>query len=160
MKTHSIKSAALLVIISLLSLKTNAQETAEPVNAKEQKAVITAISDLLEEKYVFPEVAKKMAEQLKRNLKKGNYKDIKDPIAFQDALTKDLVGISKDKHFRVMFNPKAIEEQKQAVTPEDEKKLYEQMVQQNSMSNFGFNEVKILDGNIGYLDLRSFQGTD
>ena len=160
MKTHLIKSAALSVIILLLSLNSYAQETIEPVTAKEQKAVITAISDLLEEKYVFPEMAKKMAEQLKRNLRKGNYTDITDPIAFQDALTKDLVGISKDKHFRVMFNPKAIEDQKHAVTPEDEKRLYEQRIKQNSMGNFGFQEVKILDGNIGYLDLRSFQGTD
>lgn len=160
MKTYLKKPTILTLIALMLSFHVCAQEDPTPVSAKEQKEVINAISQLLEERYVFPEVAKKMADQLKRNLKNGKYKDIKDPFEFQSHLSKELVDISKDKHLRVMFNPKAIEEQKQATTPEDEKKLFQQMVQRNSMSNFGFHEVKVLEGNIGYLDLRSFQGTD
>ncbi len=159
MKINLIKSTILSIIILLVSHNIYAQES-EQVSAKEQKEVIESIAQLLEEKYVFPEMGKKMADQLKRNLKKGKYKKYQDPIAFQDVLTKDMVTISKDKHFRTVFNPKGIAEQKQAVTPEDEQKLHDQMVERNSMGNFGFNEVKILDGNIGYLDLRSFQGTD
>ncbi len=58
-------------------------------------------------KYVFPEVAKKMADELKKNLKKGNYHETDNAIAFQDALTEDLRGVSNDKHIRVMFDPKA-----------------------------------------------------
>ncbi len=160
MKTHSIKFIILTITVLFLSQVTYAQATEEQVSAKEQKEVIESIAQLLEEKYVFPEMGKKMADQLKRNLKKGKYKKYQDPIAFQDVLTKDMVTISKDKHFRTVFNPKGIAEQKQAVTPEDEQKLHDQMVERNSMGNFGFNEVKILEGNIGYLDLRSFQGTE
>jgi len=43
------------------------------------------------------------------------------------------------------------------VTAEDQQKLIDQQNAQRRLGNFGFNEVKILEGNIGYLDLRSFQ---
>jgi len=159
MKKHITPSTLFCLIIWLFSFSVNAQNLDETINKKEQQEVIAAVGKLLEDNYVFPEMGKKMADQLNKNLKKGLYKDIKDAHAFQAALTKDLQSVSNDKHLKVLFDPAEIAQQQQAVTPEDEQKLTDQMVARNRLGNFGFHEVKILEGNIGYLDLRSFQGT-
>jgi len=157
MKKIISKSLLLLITMTLLNINVYAQDTDESLSKKEIKEVIEAVGKQLEDNYVFPEIGKKMANQLKKNLKKGKYKEINNASVFKDQLTKDLVDVSKDKHIRVIFDPKGIADQKQAVTPEDEKKLMDEHINRRRMSNFGFNEVKILKGNIGYLDLRSFQ---
>jgi C-terminal processing protease CtpA/Prc len=157
MKKNFTKSIILLLTLVIINMSVYAQNTDESVSKKEVKEVVEAVSKQLEDNYVFPEIGKKMANQLKKNLKKGKYKDTKTASVFKDQLTNDLVGVSKDKHIRVIFDPKGIADQKQAVTPEDEQKLMDEHINRRRMSNFGFNEVKILEGNIGYLDLRSFQ---
>ncbi|MFT5561564.1 MAG: hypothetical protein ACI9Z9_001441 [Litorivivens sp.] len=157
MKIHFTKPAILLATAWFLSFNVYAQAADENISNKEKKAVIEAVSRQLEDNYVFPEIAKNMADQLKKSLSKGNYEKISNAIEFRDALTKDLVAVSKDKHIRVIFDPKGIADQQQAVTPEAEQQLMDQQVARRRLGNFGFNEVKILDGNIGYLDLRSFQ---
>ncbi|MFT5014755.1 MAG: hypothetical protein ACJAX5_002869 [Patiriisocius sp.] len=157
MKIHFTKPAILLATAWFLSFNVYAQAADENISNKEKKAVIEAVSQQLEDNYVFPEIAKTMADQLKKSLSKGNYEKISNAIEFRDALTKDLVAVSKDKHIRVIFDPKGIADQQQAVTPEAEQQLMDQQVARRRLGNFGFNEVKILDGNIGYLDLRSFQ---
>lgn len=43
-----------------------------------------------------------------------------------------------------------------AVTDEDRATREDQWIRQMRRDNFGFQEVKILEGNIGYLDLREF----
>ncbi len=159
MKKHSILSALIYLTTFLFSFAAFAQDLDETITEKEQKEVIEAVGKQLTDKYVFPEMGKKMADQLKKNMKKGQYEAINNALEFQAALTKDLQSVSKDKHIRVLFDPEEIAKQQQAVTPEDEQKLKDQMVARNRMDNFGFHEVKILEGNIGYLDLRSFQGT-
>ena len=159
MKKLITKSALLFAATWLLSFNVYAQDTDESISSKEKKAVIEAVSKQLEDNYIYPEVAKKMAVQLKKNLKKGHYKETNNATAFQDVLTKDLRDVSNDKHIRVVFDPQGIADQQQAVTPEDQLKLQDEYIAQRRLGNFGFNELKILDGNIGYLDLRSFSET-
>jgi hypothetical protein len=159
MKKYIKKSMILLITLVTFSINTYALDTDELISKKEKKEVVEAIGKQLEDKYVFPAMGKKMSKQLKKNLKNGKYKATKNALDFNEQLTKDLVGVSHDKHIRVIFNPKGIADKKQAVTPEDEKKLIDGYIDSSRLSNFGFNEVKILEGNIGYLDLRSFEET-
>ena len=156
MKKHLTKSI-LFAAALLFANNVQAQNTNEAIDKAEKKEVVEAVSKQLVEKYVFPELAQKMADKIKKNLKKGKYKKTNNALEFSDLLTQDLVSVSHDKHIRVMFSPERISDQKKAVTPEDEKKLMDERIAGRRMGNFGFNEVKILDGNIGYLDLRSFQ---
>ena len=126
---------------------------------KERSEVIKAIGKELNDNYIFPDVAKKMHKHISKQNKKGRYKNIDDPMVFSNKLTEDLLSISHDKHIRVSFNPEAIARQKQAVTDEERQKLQQQGIDRFKKTNFGFKQVKILDGNIGYLDLRSFADT-
>jgi hypothetical protein len=134
-----------------------AQTNQPSVTATEQQIVIDTIARLLNSNYVFPETAKAMAAFLSTNLKKGAYSSITDPVLFSERLTSDLQSISKDKHIRVRLNPDFIREvkakQSQSAGGDDVTPL---MLEQWKMNNYGFKEVKILEGNIGYIDLRNF----
>lgn len=134
-----------------------AQSIQLPVTATEQQAVVDTISRLLNSNYVFPETAKAMANFLSTNLKKGAYAAINDPVMFSEQLTSDLQSISKDKHMRVRLNPDFIKEVKAKQSQRagaDE--ITPIMLEQWKMNNYGFKAVKILEGNIGYIDLRNF----
>jgi C-terminal processing protease CtpA/Prc len=119
-------------------------------------ASIDSINKILQKNYVFPEVADKMAQSLKSNLKQGKYRSLINPSDFAGQLTKDLQSISSDKHLRIVYDPRVIAAEKNAVTEADKAKLEAQWAEEMKRNNFGFQEVKIMDGNVGYLDLREF----
>ena len=153
------KTLISMVCTFFVNFSVFAEDQASTVDKKEQTEVIEAISKQLQDNYIFPKVANKMATHIRKQHKKGKYKKLLKPKEFANQLTKDLLSISKDKHIRVMFNPEAIARQNQAVSAEEQETLRQNHIKQAKKNNFGFNEVKILNGNIGYLDLRSFSDT-
>ncbi|PCJ98237.1 MAG: hypothetical protein COA50_01640 [Flavobacteriaceae bacterium] len=133
-----------------------AQEHQTPLNAEEKNTVVDSIGNKLKSTYIFPEVAEEMVNLIEKKLKKGKYKDISDPYEFASSLTEDLLSISHDKHIRVRFAPEAIAARQEVHTPQDSIDFQNNYINNLKRGNFGFKEVAILDGNIGYLDLRSF----
>lgn len=136
----------------------------EPVNftfdAKVKQQTVKKISNLLDENYIFPDLAKKMGELIKQNLAAGSYDSIDDPMKFAETLTADLQSVSKDKHIRVRFSPedakRLIEQEKNGRDPDDEKHWNEMLKKEN----YGFKKVERLPGNIGYVDFRNFASPD
>jgi hypothetical protein len=145
--------AALLAIVLAAGLA--AQQPPRPVDDAERLAVVAAAADALAKQYVFPDVARKMADLIRRNLKAGQYKELVDPRAFAERLTADLRSVSRDRHLGVRFAPERIleirtpDEAKKKAAAEFQKKL-------NRMENHGFKEAKLLEGNIGYLKFNHF----
>ena len=153
MKITLCKTALSLVLILFSSYLLQAQTEPKPIGETEKKEVIDSIQKLLKDNYVFPEVAEKMNALLSKKLQEGQYKNINAPFEFAQQLTSDLQSISNDKHLRVGFNPEMIADMRAHEGQEgDPEEWIENMRQQN----FGFKEVKLLEGNIGYLDLRGF----
>jgi hypothetical protein len=139
----------------------NAQNQVTPLTDEERSEVLDSVSRLLNDNYVFPDVAKEMTTLISKNQKSGDYKSFSDPMAFGDKLTEDLQSVSKDKHLRVRFAPEQIAEMKaHAENESEDDEIPEAWLRQMKSNNYGFKEVKILDGNIGYLDLRSFSNTE
>src|SRR6188768_1173061 len=79
-------------------LAAHAQEPLAPVEAAEREAVITAATEALEKSYVYPEVATRMATDLRARA--GAYA-MTDAREFARAVTSDLQAISRDKHLRL-----------------------------------------------------------
>jgi len=141
----------LTLFTSLPSIAQQADGTA--LDGAEQKRVIDSIGSLLNNKYIYPEVAKKMSDHLQERHKKGSYNSVTNTVSFAAQLTTDLQSISKDKHIKVSFNPAAVAGMKKAQGgggPSGPN------LEGMKMSNFGFKELKLLPGNLGYLDLRGF----
>ncbi len=146
-----------LLILILLSLTfiVPAQGQAQKMNGAEKKAVVEAVVSVLQKQYVFPETAKKMGDLIRKNLKTGKYQAMDDPRAFAAKLTEDLRSISHDRHLGVRYAPERILEMK---TPDEAKKNAAREFQKKlaRLDNYGFKEIKILDGNIGYLKFNQF----
>ena len=164
MQKHDImKTISTFIVVTfsmLLVSQLNAQQKVEPLTPKEQQTVVDSISSKLNATYVFPEIAMKMASNIESKLRNGNYKSILDPQEFATTLTTDLQAISNDKHLRVTFAPERIAEQQQTITVEDSIAYLNRYISNMKRNNFGFKEVKIMAGNIGYLDLRSFSNVE
>lgn len=153
-----IKSLAINLIGLLLATTAFAQNLSVQVDTQEQKKVIDSVSRLLNDNYIFPEVAKKMTDLLQENYKKGTYTAINSAPSFAQRLTDDLRSVSKDKHLNVRFDPPGIQEM-ESRRGENNDEVPASYLENMRMSNFGFKEIKLLEGNIGYLDLRGFADT-
>lgn len=148
-----------LVFVALVGSTAQAQRRVvvgsdeRTVDAAARAGIVEAVTDALNEVYVFPEKAADMDELVSLKLKEGAYDHITSLMAFTDQLTRDLLSICKDKHLRVMPASAISDDEGQKQSPDEQRaqRLAEQRYQ-----NFGFQKIERLDGNIGYIDLRMF----
>ncbi|MCB0707064.1 MAG: hypothetical protein KDC34_17230 [Saprospiraceae bacterium] len=139
-----------------LSTAAIAQEAPPPLTSNERKEVIDSISTILEREYVFPEIGKEISAHLQQKHKDGAYNSITDPIEFSQVLSEDVRAINNDLHLRVRFSPEMIAEWQNTISPEDSLAMEARQRRSGQLNNYGFQEVKLLDGNIGYLNLTGF----
>lgn len=160
MKLHRVCRVGLftLSLCVLLPSMRYAQERPAPLDAKTRTEVLERVIELLNQKYVFPETAKKMEEGLRQRIARKEYDAVTDPGAFARMLTDHLLEICKDKHLRVIFNPEGFPDRATAGGPSPEE-LARQRAEM-AARNFGFEKLERLSGNIGYIDLRGFMPAD
>lgn len=150
-------SAFTTLIIIQNPVKAQNETGGKVLNTEAKLEVVTNISDLLDKNYIFPETARKMGEYINSQLQSGAYTNISDPMAFANKMTEDLQSISKDRHIRVGYSPRQVEEmremEKNQVSQEEQDRMFfERLIG----DNFGFKKVEQLPGNIGYIDFRFF----
>lgn len=141
-------SALAFLILALSPIVAQAASPATPNPA----AAVERIGQELEEVYIFPEVATQMRRHLEQRLADGAYDGL-DFVAFSDQLTEDLRSISHDLHLSVFPIPEQEITAEQEVDQALQRARYEADARRN---NYGFRKVEILQGNVGYLDLRGF----
>jgi len=143
-------------IVSILAILLMAVWTApvsaseDKLDSKKKKEIVNQITTALNEHYVFPHVAKRMGEHLRKRLKKGAYKKITNPIELAEVITKDLRDVSHDLHLRVGYYPESPRPR------EDQPIDREKTSRRIGFTNAAFEKVQRLTGNIGYLKLNGF----
>lgn len=147
--------AILIVALMITSFGVNAQDQKISKAFKEQ--TVNQLAELINEFYVLPDVARSTSDHLMDQWKEGAFDSIDQYESFADALTTSVQSINKDKHMRVMLLPPY-----EAAANTPERIVEEQLdrIDRTRKSNGGFNSVEILEGNVGYLDIRSFAGMD
>jgi len=130
------------------------QQPDATIDAATRQQIIESISKRLSEAYVFPEVAKKMEASLQERVAKKEYDQITSSRTFAEILTKDLQGVSNDKHLRVRYShePLPVRQSRREPTAEEREEERREM----NWMNHGFNKVERLRGNIGYIEFRGF----
>lgn len=153
--------AVLLGCVVLLSLgqEPRREKPDMPLSASERGSVIDNVLDALSSKYVFPELAAKMVAAVKEHAKKKEYDDIASSQQLAQKLTEHLQAVSRDKHLRVVFRAESLPAHFDEDKPPTPEQMEEMRTEEGSV-NFGFECVRRLEGNIGYLDLRSFTPPD
>jgi hypothetical protein len=123
------------------------------MSEEKQARIIESICELVEAIYVYPGEGKRISTQIMANFREGKYSRLSYPEDFARRLDSDLIEISVDKHLGLVCDPGRVKEIRVQGNSDYATK---EMVKEERKRNFGFRELKILAGNIGYLDLRLF----
>ncbi len=129
----------------------------ESITKSYKEQAIHRLSQLMNDFYVFPEVAKATESHLITQLNEGHFDQFENNASFAAALTESVQAINKDKHMRIWVNRSY-----EAPVNSPQRMIEERLDQMNRSrrSNSGFSTVKIMEGNVGYLDLRNFAGIE
>src|SRR5688572_22806320 len=149
------KSPLCGALLLLLAMQVQAQ--APLLDAAARSRVIDNVIAAMNERYVFPDVARKVEAAL-RDPAQRRALDVDDPKAFADRLTQALQAQTKDKHLRVMASDTPVPEPTQAdrLAAEDLARFKAEA----QRGNFGVERVERLPGNIGYIELRGFESLE
>jgi len=127
------------------------QETTDDLGPERMEQVIESLATKIEDQYIFEELAKEIGAHLRQQLWDGAYEGI-SLGKLADRLTRDLRSVNNDLHLGVRrIIPR--DEREVEISPEESRR---RQIENYRRRNFGFAKVEILDGNVGYLDLRSF----
>ncbi|UCE21399.1 MAG: hypothetical protein JSV46_04015 [Candidatus Aminicenantes bacterium] len=114
------------------------------LTTEKRTAIIDKIVEVFDEYYPLPDVAADMIKYIKEKRKEGEYDKFTDLVKFTSQLTTDLRSRSNDLHIKV--------------TPYE--KLPDDLLAETRLGspdkNYGFQKVEIMLGNIGYIELNSF----
>jgi len=144
----------LMVLILFFFIGLFGQNTQTAFDNAEKKAAIDALCENLEREYIFPDITEKYVRMLKDNFRSGKYNVIKQPQDFASLITEDLMSIHRDGHLSLRFNPNWVKNEKSR--KELDEKTILLLGRRDRIANYGFQEIKILPGNIGYLKLNEF----
>ncbi len=143
----------IFLILSIITFQVCYAQNAE-FNKQE---TIEGILKVLQTRYVFPEVADSMQNFVMNNLQSGKYNSIQDGEEFAFQLTKDLQSVSKDLHLKVQYSIEKTGENEDSDKDNSKETWMNQILTEN---NYGIKSKKILEGNIGYLEIPMFGPLD
>jgi hypothetical protein len=130
----------------------------DPLTDEDRQAIVDDICSALERTYIFADTASEMIGHIRQRLGEGAYDGLDTPIELSDTLTEDLQSISHDLHLRLRFAPPPPDRPgDQMPSPEE---IEARMLEQMRRSNFCFERIERLEGNVGYLKLNCFSSAD
>ena len=132
-----------VTLLSAVPIDTYSKELR--LDQAERTRVIDDAAALLDEYYLYPEVARKVSAKLKVLQAHGEYRGITDGEIFAVRLGDDLVALSRDKHIGVDFFAR------KAPGPQPARDL-----QWLAATNCGFETADHFLPNIGYLEVTAF----
>ncbi len=127
------------------------------IDARMRSEIIEKVLRILNERYVFPAVAKQMEDAIREGVRRKEYDDTTSANTFAKLLTYHLREVSHDKHIIIESSFDSIPESNEVEeTPQDREIARARKRQEESQINYGFDKLEILSGNVGYLDMSVF----
>jgi len=123
------------------------------LDSEYKSQTVKTLSKMIADHYVLADVGKKTGDHLESLLSKGHFDDLMDNEAFAAALTDAVQSVNHDKHMRIMLNSPFVEEEATFERMIEEKIHNEE---RSRRYNGGFKKLDVLEGNVGYVDLRGF----
>ena len=127
---------------------------ASPSALVEPAAVVAEVRRLVGEHYVLPERRPALDAVLAAGLSSGRYQ-VREPGLLADRISTDLARVSGDQHLYFNYDP-----QRSVASgpgPREGEPDAAAMEAQARRTNHGMRELKVLPGNVRYLDLAAFE---
>ena len=134
------------------ALPAMAQSSPSPaaLSPSQRSAVVDSVANTVERRYVDADTGRRIAELLRARQRAKAYDSVSNPALLAEQLIADLRRTNSDLHLGVRFVPPdaAPTAGVSALGPgRDPQRI-----------NYGLSRVEILEGNIGYLEITSFEG--
>lgn len=157
------KNKAFLAAVAALSLGSGmvgSRPATAAVAASTQVDAAKVVADLrriLAANYVLADVRPKLDAALTRGLAEGHY-DVGDPNVLAERINADLSAVAHDKHLGMHFDPKQSAElaAQPAGAGADDAPPSPEEIREAVRLNHGITELKVLPGNIRYMNLTGF----
>jgi len=155
MKTITV---VLTYIIYLITNGSAVSQSKVELNQQIRTETIVKLSVMLKD-YVYPELGIKVSNRLTKNLNEGKYDDITDFNMFAKLVTNEMFELTNDKHLLIRYDPEDVNEIKksEAISGKERVEYFYRQKENSGKRNYGFKEVKILPGNVGYLKFNEFE---
>jgi len=140
----------LLIIPTWLSCQSEPEDII--IREGERSEIIEWIVLKLSDNYVDAETANAMGSHIQKQFVNGAYDGNTDLTKFLNQITRDLQKISKDKHIRLSI----IKDVPDIGADGTDDAIPDKVIGQKQ-DNFQFKEVKVLNGNVGYLRFDAFR---
>jgi hypothetical protein len=178
----SLPLVALFVMICRIvpaSADPSAAAAPHPLDAATRARVLEGLYQNVGDHYVEPDTAKMLVDAVRRREEAGAYDALTDPVAFAEAVTRDLRSVNHDLHLSLRYTapgapapgggmrrivvapggPGAAPDGPHAGQPTaDFGGMDESFIREARSKNFGLTKVEVLPGNIGYLEVTGFMG--
>lgn len=149
--------AALTAVAASTAFAQPAASAATPAAPIDGKATVAALRQILTSEYVLPETRPRLDQALARGLAAGRY-DVGDPAVLAERINTDMAAVTPDKHLGIRFAPEEAAEL--AVRPlghhTDDGPPTPRDVLAAQRHNHGLVQMKLLPGNVRYLDTEGF----
>lgn len=136
------------LMLLLITAAVPAITTQQSLSSDAATAVVKETSRLVRENYVFADKADGIVSKLENQLADGRYA-VTDPQQLATRLTEDLQAVTSDKHMSVKFNP----EQAAGLRGPRAQGSDAFRQQQMTSSNYGILEMRVLAGNVRYVNI-------
>jgi len=117
------------------------------VDAALIESTLDSLAGILERFYVSAQMGKEMADMLRRHKSSGRYAGITNGSKLAEKITGDLRALSKDLHLGIFYGQLPKDDASPRGEPGPE-------------TNYGFPEVKVVDGNTGYIRIDEFSHSE
>jgi C-terminal processing protease CtpA/Prc len=138
----------------MLFARLDAQES----RAAEPDTLVRRVAAEMEGRYVFPDVGRRVAAQLRAATQRGAYRRMRADEALATRLTAELRAATGDGHLTVEYTATPLPGPDSAAEAEMNRR--DRVQYYGPQLNFGFSKVEILPGNVGYIDVRVFAPLD
>ena len=151
------KFVAGVVLGTLLSFHAFAAEDTA-LNASGRAAIVQTLVAKMNANYIEPAVAERVGSAIARKNAEGGYATAASAQTFSAALAKDLRALSGDLHFGARLDERFRERGNAADVPTRAK--MDEARDQVERWGYGIEKLERLPGNVGYIELRGFGGTE
>ena len=146
--------------VSLAPVSSAALAQAAPAAAEAKvdgRAVVADVRKILAANYVLPETRPKLDAALAQGLAASRY-DVTDPQVLAERINADMDAVAHDKHLGMHFDPQQSKElaSRPAGAGADDAPPSDEEIRQATKFNHGILELKVLQGNIRYMELLGF----
>ncbi len=154
-------SMMLTVVVSSPALAQMAagspDEPDTPIDSATRSAVIESLAVAVQQRYVFADKGAALAKNLRQRAARREYDRITSSRELADSLRSHMQAFTHDGHMRVHYRYTPFPRANEDSGPPPAEELA-RVAAQGRRSNYGFEKVQRLAGNVGYLDLRQFSG--